>query len=134
MQEKSEKITGIKEKLLYFIDTQGITKEDFYKKIDIDGANFRGKNKKSELSTDKIVKILRQFPQLSPDWLLLDTGEMLRSANGVVSDNEIIQAYKATIEAQQKTIRSLEHQVDLLEDKLNDEIRGGGGEAASMAG
>lgn len=78
MQEKSKKNTGIKEKLLYFVETQGITKEDFYRKIDIDGANFRGKNKKSELSTDKIVNILRQYPEISPDWLLLNEGDMLR--------------------------------------------------------
>lgn len=132
MQEKSEKITVIKEKLLYFIELQRIRKEDFYKKIGVDGANFRGKNKKSELSTDKIVKILRQYPELSPDWLLLDQGEMLRCER--LSDeheNEIIKAYKMTIDSQLKQIGLLEEKVSDLEERL---AKYEGGNTEAMAG
>ncbi|MBO4574833.1 MAG: hypothetical protein J5708_05875 [Bacteroidales bacterium] len=131
MQEKSEKITGIKEKLLYFIELQGVKKEDFYKKIDIDGANFRGKNKKSELSTDKIVKILRQYPELSPDWLLLDQGEMLRCDSTVgMNDSEIVNAYKMIIDAQRDTIIVLKEKVADLENRL-DKYEGGNAHAVA---
>lgn len=74
-----EKITKIKDRLLQFAKSQGIKKEDFYRQIDIDGANFRGKNANSEFSSDKIVNILRKFPQLSSDWVLLGKGDMLRT-------------------------------------------------------
>lgn len=77
------KLTTIKERLLHFADNQGIKKEDFYTKIEIDGANFRGKNLNSEFSVDKIVKILRLFPQISTDWLLFGNGEMLKDANAI---------------------------------------------------
>lgn len=73
-----EKLTEIKSRLLQFAKVQGYKKEEFYRQIGIDGANFRGKNANSELGSDKIVSILTAFSDLSPDWLLLGKGEMLR--------------------------------------------------------
>lgn len=73
-----EKLTEIKSRLLQFAKNQGYKKEDFYSKIGIDGANFRGKNGISELGSEKIVSILIIFPELNSDWLLLGKGEMLR--------------------------------------------------------
>lgn len=73
-----EKLTEIKSRLLQFAKLQGYKKEEFYRKIGIDGANFRGKNANSELGSEKIVSILTTFSDLSPDWLLLGKGEMLR--------------------------------------------------------
>lgn len=39
---------------------------------------------------DLLQKILRRFPRISPDWLLLDTGPMYRDAEGagIVADNK----------------------------------------------
>lgn len=129
MQEKSENITRIKQKILYFIDTQSIKKEDFYKKVGIDGANFRGKNLKSELSADKIVNILRKYSEISPDWLLLDKGEMLRSesdegpdGSGSATEIELLRAAirdkETIIESQNKNIELLEEKVEFLEERL----------------
>lgn len=73
-----EKLTEIKSRLLQFAKTEGLTKEKFYSKIGIDGANFRGKNAESDLGSEKIVSILRVFPELNPDWLMLGNGEMYR--------------------------------------------------------
>ncbi len=129
MQEKSENITCIKQKILYFIDTQSIKKEDFYKKVGIDGANFRGKNLKSELSADKIVNILRQYTEISPDWLLLNSGEMLRSScdeqpasSCSVTEIELLRSAirdkETIIESQNKNIKLLEEKIEFLEVKL----------------
>lgn len=74
-----EKLTEIKSRLLQFAEYQGLKKEEFYRQIGIDGANFRGKNALSELGSEKIVSILSTFLNLNPDWLLLGKGEMLRS-------------------------------------------------------
>lgn len=74
-----ENLTEIKSRLIQFAKAKGFTREEFYKKIGIDGANFRGKNASSELGSDKIVSILQVFPELNSDWLLLGKGEMLRS-------------------------------------------------------
>lgn len=81
-----EKLTEIKSRLLQFAEQQGLKKEEFYRQIGIDGANFRGKNALSELGSEKIVSILSTFPELNSDWLLLGRGEMLRPATQSVGN------------------------------------------------
>lgn len=79
MEEKNCKnFSGAKYRALQFAEYIGVTKEEFYQQIGLNGANFRGECAKSELSADKIANILRAYPGLSPDWLLLEKGEMLR--------------------------------------------------------
>lgn len=68
----------VKERLLQFAEIQGIPKMEFYKKISVVQSNFSGKGSESALSTDKIMQILIEFPELNSDWLLLGRGEMLR--------------------------------------------------------
>ena len=107
------KLTTIKERLLHFVDNQGIKKEDFYTKIEIDGANFRGKNLNSEFSVDKIVKILRLFPQISTDWLLFGNGEMLKDANAIPKCSEPPVFYKTEETIKDKYIEVLEENREL---------------------
>ena len=107
------KITTIKERLLQFIENQGIKKEEFYSKIGIDGANFRGKNLNSEFSVDKIVKILRLFPQISTDWLLFGNGEMLKDANVNPKCSEPPVHYKTEDSVKDKYIEVLEENREL---------------------
>ena len=68
----------VKERLLQFAKNQKIGMMKFYKKISVAQSNFSGEGANSALSTDKIIQILIDFPQLNPDWLLLGKGEMLR--------------------------------------------------------
>ena len=69
----------IKDKILFFLKEYGVSREDFYKKTELSASNFKGAALKSELGGDKIVKILTSYKELSPDWLLLDCGSMLRT-------------------------------------------------------
>ena len=71
----------VKVRLLQFAKTQKLVMMDFYKKIAVSSSNFSGKGGDSALSTDKIIHILTIYPELSPDWLLLEKGEMLRKNN-----------------------------------------------------
>ena len=70
----------IKARLLLFAENQGIAKGEFYEKISLFPSNFAGKGGESALKSDNIVKVLTQFPELNPDWLLLGKGEMLRGS------------------------------------------------------
>lgn len=131
MQEKSENITKIKERILQYIDLKGIKKEDFYKKVEIDGANFRGKNLKSELSSDKIVKIFRSYPELSLYWLILGEGAMLRderpcSEAPPADRDEIISLLREKIADKERIIA-------LLEEKIEAMAMGGNSTAGSGA-
>lgn len=136
MQEKSENITKIKERILQYIDLKGIKKEDFYKKVEIDGANFRGKNLKSELSSDKIVKIFRSYPELSLYWLILGEGAMLRderpcSEAPPADRDEIISLLREKIADKERIIADKERIIALLEEKI--ESMGGNSTAHSGA-
>jgi len=77
----------IKDKILYFLKERGISREVFYQNTGLSPSNFKGIALKSELGGDKIVKILSVYKEISPDWLLLDNGSMLRSdiTNDVIS-------------------------------------------------
>lgn len=68
----------IKEKILAFLKKKSINQLDFFENTGISASNFKGKAKESELGGDKIAKILTLYPNISPDWLLMDKGEMER--------------------------------------------------------
>lgn len=74
-----DKISTIKENILYFIEKQGISKVSFYEKTEISASNFKGSGLKSEIGGDKIVKILSSYPEINPEWLLTGQGSMLKS-------------------------------------------------------
>lgn len=73
-----DKNLTIKDKILYFIENQGIKKTEFFKKTQISASNFKGAGLNSELGGDKIVKILSEYSMLSAEWLLRNEGGMLR--------------------------------------------------------
>lgn len=73
-----ENLAKIKQRVIYFVESQKIKKEDFYKKISSNGGNFRGKSLSSELSGDKIAEILAIYPEINPEWLVLGKGNMLK--------------------------------------------------------
>ena len=72
-----EKLT-IKEKIFTFLEYKGIKKVDFFDATGISDSNFKGKNLKSQLGGDMIVKILTIYPDLSAEWLLTGRGSMLK--------------------------------------------------------
>ena len=73
-----ENLTGIKDRILQIPDTLGITKEKFFKKINLSYANFRGKSKKSALSSNALVEISTIYPKVNVEWLLTGKGPMLK--------------------------------------------------------
>jgi len=68
----------IKERILQIIDFKKLKKEDFFKKIGMTSANFRGNAKNTPLNSNAIENILSEMPEISPEWLLTGEGDMLR--------------------------------------------------------
>lgn len=85
MREKSQ----IKARILQFIDNQKIAKEKFCTQVGIDSSNLRGITLESDPNARIIAKILTEFPELSPDWLLIGKGEMLRCVQNYDTPAEI---------------------------------------------
>ena len=69
---------------------------DFYEKISVHPSTFSGKGLQSSLSGVTISEILKLYPELSADWLLLEKGEMLRKNNQKNSNIAIASAPQAT--------------------------------------
>ena len=62
------------------IEHYGYTKTEFCAKIGITTANLRGNARKTPLNSDAIEKIFSLCPDISPDWLIMGTGDMMRTA------------------------------------------------------
>lgn len=73
--------SSVKQRIFLYLDNQGIAKEDFYKNTGISASNFKGLGAKSALGSDKIEHILSIYKNLSPQWLIMGEGSMLRSLN-----------------------------------------------------
>ena len=90
IQHHSKKIikknSEIKQRLLYYIESQHLNKGIFFKKIDVTSSSFTGKALNCELGGSSIVNVIQNYPELSVDWLLLGKGEMLKSDNVKVDD------------------------------------------------
>lgn len=71
---------AIKDRILYFAENKGISKQKFFQELELNYGNFKGNAKKSALSTDSLVKILSKYPSVNPDWLLFGEGVMEKEA------------------------------------------------------
>jgi hypothetical protein len=122
---------NVKERVLLIAERKEISKTEFFKDVGLSYANFKGGQKNTALSSDAMIAILTRHPDISPAWLLLGEGKMMRRAESVSSSTgtgvmgseglsvykQLITALEQTIKAQEKTILSLEGQVALLNRK-----------------
>lgn len=105
-----------KQKILQFLDFKGIPKAQFYREANVAPSNFKGEALYSrDLNVAQVVIVLTMYPELSPDWLLLDKGDMLRpiNENGVVvkGNSELIDI----IREQAEEIGQLKERIAQLE-------------------
>ena len=80
----------MKAKLQHLIKSEGLTASRFAEMLEIQPAGvshiLAGRNKPS---FDLLQKILRRFPKINPDWLLLDSEQMYRDGwNNAESSND----------------------------------------------
>lgn len=128
-----EYLAKIKQRAIFFVENQGIKKEEFYKKIGSNGGNFRGKSLQSELSGDKIAEILANYPIINSEWLLTGKGPMLKNTLDLSIDSNILVKEATThsntkVDYKEKYYELLEENRELrlkmerIEDKHNIEL------------
>lgn len=128
----------IKERIIKIIEYKGIPKEEFYVKIGMTSANFRGKAKQTPINSTAIENILSEIPDVNPNWLLTGNGSMLKDgdvksrsqlifgdnnqmAGTSLKNNELAQEIlklKALVQQKDDIINKLLKQQEKLIDKL----------------
>ena len=99
----------VKRNILYFIESQGITKYELYQKTGISNGVL---SQKGGMSEDNTIKFLSYYSQVSADWLLTGKGEMLRKEGLVQQAHNNI---SSTIN-QHQTIHAPEEYQELKEE------------------
>lgn len=137
MQENRSKISApIKERVRIYLKAKGLKVRDFLDATGISESNF--KSRYSEFGGEAIAEIMSAFDDISPYWLILGQGEMLREhrplieignikgdnnvygdGNTLPSDNRGIADKEALLQSQANQIRILEEQVQHLKELLS---------------
>jgi len=124
-------MTTIKERIYRIVEAEHLTPHAFEVRCNL--TNGYIKNIREEIGSKKLELILKSFPQVSPAWLLLGEGEMLRkddncncqTAHGVdISQTMInqppdIATLIEQLRAKDEQIRHLQNQAASLTEMLH---------------
>ncbi|WP_417040223.1 hypothetical protein [Coprobacter fastidiosus] len=124
----------IKERIYAFIEHKGISERKFLISSGISTGYM--KNFKTSMGSDKLAGVMKAYPDLNIEWLILGDGEgrkMLKSSDTANSNesyrdsdiSELILNLSKTISDQQGKISSLTEQLkneEVINNKLRNEI------------
>lgn len=85
MQEKKQKISPIKSRILYFANSLGISKREFYSKIQVSRGTLESK---TGITEDVLAKFIAIYPSVSIDWLLTGEGNMLKESTPIAINHK----------------------------------------------
>jgi len=108
------KFTKIKYRVLQIAEHYRINKENFFKKIGMTSANFRGNAKETPLNSNAIENIITNYPEINLQWLLTGNGEMLNSQTVTkdttisnTSDKNVLEVLRKELENKMEIISYL---------------------------
>lgn len=111
--------TSIKDRVVQVAESQGISKEAFFKSIGMTSASFRGKAKETPLNSNAIVNIITKYPNVDLYWLLNGRAKDVSETINFVEESE--KEYDKVCNScneKEKMIAILKQQiVDLKSDK-----------------
>ena len=122
------------ERIKQIIEYYGLSVRAFEQKISVsESLIYRGLARNSDFGASVIAKILNYCPDISPDWLLLGKGEMLRQ-NSEKNDDERVPMVKIpadvwetmrdTMQLQTASIKEKDEQISKLIEMLKGELTG----------
>lgn len=88
MQALQQNISPIKQRILYFAGTLGISKRDFYSKIGVSRGTLESK---TGITEDVLTKFFATFPEVNVEWIMSGIGDMIktkRTPEVIMSDFE----------------------------------------------
>lgn len=78
MQEKIQKISPVKQRILQFVTYLGISKREFYKKIDVSRGTLENN---TGITEDILARFIATYPMVKLEWLLKGIGDMIQEDN-----------------------------------------------------
>jgi len=119
LQEKIQKISPIKQRILQFIANENISQRFFYAKTEISRGTL---SNTSSITEEILAKFIANYPNINPDWLLTGKGTMLRDHSPVErvenrEVSEIEQLKKENSELKDRLVKSQARIIELL-DKM----------------
>lgn len=91
-------LTNIKERILYYTDIKGFSKEKFFEELGITYGSFKGKAKEQALSSDIIERIITKYNDLDPLWLLTGQGSIKNTEESNIVA-EPVMSHRKTVDA-----------------------------------
>ena len=123
-----ENFTTISERVKLFIEHKGITVNKFSDNVGTSNSYFNKLIKNNTtIGSDKIESILRAYPEINPEWLIIGSGNMLKNQNIDIvlenntnnslckKENEIL---KMNIKVHEETINMLREKIEFLNEKI----------------
>lgn len=117
MQEKEQLISPIKQRILYFAGTLGISKRDFYTKIGVSRGTLESK---TGITEDVITKFFATYPEVNIEWLMTGRGDMLQTNHTPktpTSDSEVLPRAKDNKKGIAKQDNSTDILLSIIQDK-----------------
>lgn len=99
--------------LIQFIDYKRISVLSFEKKIGVRSTIQKAISGNSNLGSNLLAKIVVEFPEINPEWLITGKGEMLRNSEAIPTPSQ-----KELNELKDFKIRTLEKELEqCIEEK-----------------
>lgn len=111
----------IKDRIIQLIEYKSIPKEQFYIKIGMTSANFRGKARGTPLNSNAIANILSEIPDVNADWLLTGNGKMLKGDSEsplITQSNDVVLLLKEQLKEKEEEIKIQHKYIGKLENIL----------------
>lgn len=124
MQEKKQNNSPFKQRISQFVEYLGISKREFY---NITGISRGTIENETGITEDTLAKLFATYKDLSREWILLGTGEMIKKVEGgkheinIVSDTEIKNYGGCKLCAEKdKVIASYKREIETLTQQKED--------------
>lgn len=72
---------SLRERLVKLAKSKGMSMRSFEESCNLGRGNISNMTNESSLGSDKLSKIIDKYPEVSLEWLVIGTGDMLRSDN-----------------------------------------------------
>lgn len=117
MQEKKQIISPIKQRILHFAATLGISKRDFYTKIGVSRGTLESK---TGITEDVITKFFATYPEVNIEWLMTGRGDMQktnRTSKSLIASNEVVPTSKDNKKERAKQENSTDILLSIIQEK-----------------